>query len=56
MHTSSWIDAMAVGAFFALAVRGRGGIGPVLRYARFGAVVSGALLAYHHGLLYCHGV
>jgi len=57
MLTPARVDAMAVGAFLALAVRGPGGLGSVVRHARSAAAISGfllaALLATHHGVLYC---
>jgi peptidoglycan/LPS O-acetylase OafA/YrhL len=56
MLTPARVDAMAVGAFLALAIRGPGGVVAVLPRVRWGAVASGlvvgVLFVKRHGVLY----
>jgi peptidoglycan/LPS O-acetylase OafA/YrhL len=56
MLTPCRIDAMAIGAFLALAVRGPGGVAAVLPRARVAALAAGLplllMIGRRHGLLY----
>ena len=56
MLTPARVDAMAVGAFLALAIRGPGGVAVVLPGVRWGAILSGLVVGFlivkRHGVLY----